>query len=212
MERDHSMFKWMMIGYSAAAVLTLFPTLWVMIRGIRLHEGGAGFAESAHFPNHGKELQQHWTRIQGTLRFWKKMATTYMSFHYYCVSWTLISSWLVPLIAIHGGDCDEIRWLIVIVSSHVALALSFYRAFNVGENMKVFRLGESGFYDLYRRLLDRPRELGPDEDSQVGEYYRQVEIIRRQIRKAEIWSSTPGDEFPSIEGRDDRKNGDSAVD
>ncbi len=191
----------LIIIYTALALGTLIPTLWAILFKVNLHGGGAGFRESLYFSDKAKTLlDQHWTRIIGTLLFWKRMATIYMRYHYYCISWTLISSWLVPLIAIHSGDCNQTRWLIVVVSSHVALALSFYRAFNVGENMKAFRLGESEFYDLYRRLLDRPQDFGKNEACQIEAYFRQVESVRRRVRRAEIWCLSSGDDMKDSMG------------
>src|SRR5207247_2136471 len=83
------------------------------------------------------------------------------------------------------------KWLLVIISSHVALALSFHRGMNVSEGMKVYRLGESEFYDLYRRLLDRPKAFGKTEDEQLDTYFSEVERIRRIVRLSET-EAIPG--------------------
>ncbi len=182
------------IIYVFLAVVTFIPILSIIVKGIKLHPGGISFDDSPHFSDSAKTLlKQHFSRIEGSLGFWKKKATTYVRFHYYCMAWTLVSSWLVPVLSVITHDLGTMKWLIVAVSSHVALALSFYRGFNIAENMKAFRHGESEFYDLYRRLLDRPHTYGVKEDEQLEEYFRQVEIIRRYIRNAETWN------FPSID-------------
>ncbi|WP_143086471.1 hypothetical protein [Amycolatopsis saalfeldensis] len=67
------------------------------------------------------------------------------------------------------------------------------RAFRVENNYKAFRHGESEFYDLYRRLLDRPMLFGGTEAVQLASYFEQVEVIRRSIRTSET------DNFPSVE-------------
>jgi len=55
----------------------------------------------------------------------------------------------------------------------------------ISDGMKAFRHGESEFFDLYRRLLDRPRLFGNDEDEQIDNYFSEVERIRRLVRNTE---------------------------
>lgn len=71
--------------------------------------------------------------------------------------------------------------------------ISFHKGLKVEQNYKAFRLGESEFYDLYRKLLDRPKTFGNSEDEQIGKYIEETAIIRRNIRNAEI------DNLPNIE-------------
>lgn len=79
------------------------------------------------------------------------------------------------------------------MSGHVALALSFHKGLRIADGMKAFRHGEPEFYDLYRRLLDRPHTLGADEETQVDSYFAEVERIRKLVRIAETES------LPSVE-------------
>lgn len=83
-----------------------------------------------------------------------------------------MSAWAVPLIGAIAPQVEgsPSKWLIVVISSHVALALSFHRGLKVAEGMKAFRHGESEFYDLYRRLLDRPQTLGQTEEVLLRQY------------------------------------------
>jgi len=60
-------------------------------------------------------------------------------------------------------------------------------------NYKAFRDGESDYYDLYRRMLDRPRAFGESESEQIDRYLEQVELVRRVVRSAET------ENFPSVE-------------
>jgi hypothetical protein len=59
--------------------------------------------------------------------------------------------------------------------------------------VKSFRLGESEFYDLYRRLLDQPKLFGENEDQQIERYFTEVEQVRRLVRSSET------DSLPIIE-------------
>jgi hypothetical protein len=175
-------------AYLAAAIVTLVPALHALFRGVQLNPGGASFQESTTFsPEAKKRLSEHYSRIAGTLAFWKNRAAVYGRFHYYCIVWTILSAWAVPLISAIAPQVENSpsKWLIVIISSHVALALSFHRGMKVSECMKAFRLGESEFYDLYRRLLDRPKKFGESEEQQLETYFSEVERIRRIVRLSE---------------------------
>jgi len=177
--------------YGILAAATLFPVLFPMICGVKLNPGGPSYNESLHFSDGAKKLlNDHYARILGTLGFWKKHAKIHRRFHYYCVCWTLISSWLVPLVGTIGADGAQ-RWLLVAVSSHVALSLSFHRGLKIQDMLRAFRLGESEFYDLHRRLLDRPLSFGNTEAKQLESYFAAVEEVRRRVRSAEA-DSMPG--------------------
>lgn len=184
--------------YLAAASITLVPMLIALFRGVELNPGGISFDETKSFSEEARtRLVEHYSRIQGTLGFWKKQATIYTRFHYYCVIWTILSAWAVPIIGsnIPTSDPASAKWLLIVVSGHVAVSLSFHRGLHVAEAMKSFRLGESDFYDLYRRLLDRPIAFGETEDQQLDKYFRQVELIRKIVRNAETETTPDADEF-----------------
>ena len=185
-------------SYLFLAVATLLPTLKDVTVGVKLNPGGASFDKAPHFSGEGKQrLQDHYTRMMGTLGFWKKRAETYTSFHYYCVIWTILSAWAVPIIAslapTAASESEYSKLLIVLVSGHVALALSFHKGLKVPDGMKAFRNGESEFYDLYRRLLDRPLTLGESEQIQIDTYFSEVERVRKFVRNSETES------LPTIE-------------
>lgn len=185
-------------GYLALALVTLVPTLRNLAVGVKLNPGGASFDQCAHFSEENrKKLDDHYSRLMGTLGFWKKRAETFTSFHYYCAVWTILSAWAVPIIASLSPAASDSaifsKLLIVLVSGHVALSLSFHKGLKVADGMKAFRHGESEFYDLYRRLLDRPHTLGNDEEAQIDRYFSEVERIRRFVRSAETES------LPSVE-------------
>lgn len=184
--------------YLIAALGTLAPIVVKTVRGVALNPGGASFESSPHFSEDNKKrLSEHYSRLTGTLEFWKKRAAIFTSFHYYCINWTIFSSWAAPIIASISPDLlnetNFSKLLIILASSHVALALSFHRGLKVAEGMKAFRHGESQFYDLYRRLLDRPETLGQNENAQIEKYISEVERIRKFVRNAET------DRLPTVE-------------
>jgi len=149
-------------GYLIAALGTLSPTLIALFGAVKLNPAGVSFDGTSRFsPSTRAVLSEHYSRLAGTLGFWKGRAAMYTRFHYY-----LLSSWAVPLVGVIAPQATgtPARWLLVIMSSHVALAISFHRGLKVVDGMKTFRHGESEFYDLYRRLLDRPQLFGKTEE------------------------------------------------
>lgn len=63
------------LAYFFAALLTGLPILLAVLRGVKLHPGGSSFDESTEFSSEAKQrLTQHYSRMQGTLAFWKKQA------------------------------------------------------------------------------------------------------------------------------------------
>jgi hypothetical protein len=172
--------------YLGLALITFMPTLKALVSGVKLNEGGASFKDSGFSERAKVRLEQHFSRLQGTLAFWKREAIRSSRFHYYCLWWTIISSSIMPFLTqtIDPKDAAS-KWLLTIVAAHIALLLSFHRGLKVAERFKAFRHGESEFYDTYRRLLDSPESFGPDEDTQLQKYFEEVQTIRKFVRNAE---------------------------
>jgi hypothetical protein len=83
----------------------------------------------------------------------------------------------------------------------------------VDDNFKAFRHGESEFYDLWRRLLDRPAVLASSSAEQLDTYFEETEKIRRFVRNAETSNMATLDEAKDVlkkkpdprAGSDDKK-------
>ena len=188
--------------YAALGVVTLLPVLHALFAGVKLKPGGASFGTVETFsPEARQKLEAHYSRLAGTLGFWKSRAAIYTRFHYYCIGWTILSAWAVPLISAVAPQevGSPSKWLVVVISSHVALAISFHRGLKVSEGMKAFRHGESEFYDLYRRLLDRPHLLGITEQEQMDAYFAEVESIRKLVRHAETETIPEVNDFRGLQ-------------
>jgi hypothetical protein len=182
------------VAYVLLAIGSFVPTFFAMVRGVKPHTGGDSFQDSLHFSNEAKsKLSQHFSRIAGTLGFWKKQAEIYRRLHYYILLWSIPATVLIPFLvqAIEPGNAS--KWMVTIVSAHTAILLSFHKAFKVDSNFKTWRAGESNFYDFYRRMLDRPDLFGKTEAEQLASYFDAVENLRAFIRNAEI------DNTPSVE-------------
>src|ERR1041385_8528086 len=84
-----SNWAWGTLAYVALAVVTFWPVLKAFLGPVPLNPGGASFKDAKHFSEEAKErLEQHFSRIQGTLGFWKKQASKFHRFHIYTVCWT----------------------------------------------------------------------------------------------------------------------------
>lgn len=165
-----------------------------MLKKVQLHPGGSSFEDSPHFSQGSKDLLvQHYSRLQGTLGFWKNEAEKYKKFHYYCLLWTIPMSILTPIIIQFIDGSFYSKLFITITTTHMALLLAIHKGFKVESNFKAFRLGESEYYDLCRKFLDRPKSFGETEEEQLEAYFRQVETIRKFVRNAET------DNIPTFE-------------
>nr|VFK58616.1 MAG: hypothetical protein BECKTC1821F_GA0114240_102524 [Candidatus Kentron sp. TC] len=189
-----TIWAWLSIGYLVVAFLTFIPTLSALLSGVKLNGEGASFEESRFSPEAKERLAQHFSRLQGTLAFWKREASRNARFHYYCLWWTIISSSMMPFLtqAIDGKDPAS-KWFLTTVATHISLLLGFHRGLKVAEHFKAFRHGESEFYDMYRRLLDKPETFGESEEEQIRTYFDETERIRRFVRTAET------DSLPMLE-------------
>ena len=199
------MDKWIVlaVGYAGLAVVTFVPVAWALARVAELKDGGPAFAESPHFQDEAQLLlEQHDARIRGTLMFWKTQAERYRRFHYYVVSWTIPSAIIIPILAQANNGTPPAKLLLTLVSAFTAILLAFHRALQVEANFRAFRNGESDFYDLRRRLLDRPQSFGATQGEQVATYFSEAEAIRRFVRNAET------NNFPTLEEVRRSVNGD----
>ena len=174
------------IVYLFVLIISFIPVAIAIMRKVTLKEGGAGFNENPYFHQESKDLlNQHYSRIQGTLGYWKNQAALYKALHYYCLIWTIPSAILIPVLTPFISDGNYSKIAITILSAATAVLLAFHRGLKVEDNLKAYRHGESEFYDLVRQLLDRPYSLGENQSEQLDAYFKEVARIRRFVRNAE---------------------------
>ena len=180
--------------YAALAIAAAIPTIYAIVKGVKPHDGGSSFESSLNFTEETKlKLVQHFSRIAGTLGFWKKQAEIFRRFHYYTLMWTIPASVVVPFLVQAISPDNSSKWFVTLVTAHSAILFAFHKGFKVDANFKTWREGESHFYDLYRRMLDRPETFGKSESEQLSTYFDEVENLRMFIRNAEI------DNTPTVE-------------
>ena len=188
------------VAYLILAAVTSAPIWSAALRGVALFPGGSSFEESTLLSEQARlRLTQHYSRIHGTLRFWKSQAELYKRLHYYCLVWTIPSSVMVPFLAQAMTTDAASKWLVTVIAAYTAILLSIHRAFKVDANYKAFRQGESEFYDLYRRLLDRPTSFGRNEEEELEGYFEAVDQLRKSVRNAETDNMPTIDELREID-------------
>jgi len=186
------------IVYLSIATLSLIPTLLAILRKVKLNPDGDGYDKSPHFNDEEKErLKQHYSRIAGTLFYWKNQSEKYRTFKNYSIFWTIIVSICIPIISQLIGKGHS-NWFLTIMSTHAALILGIYSRLKVEKNYQSFRLAESEFYDLRRELLDTPLKLATSGE-QISNFFEKVGTLRKNARKSEI------DNTPTIEDTKDKK-------
>jgi hypothetical protein len=176
--------------YIAVAFVSLVPVIWAWMRPVALNPGGPSFDESPHFSDEAKsQLTQNFERLRGTLGFWKHEARKYEWTHIYCMIWLIILATAVPVLTIasrsYGMDDLYSTIFLTCATSQISLVTGLHKFFKVEKNFKAFRLGESEFYDTYRRLLDTPEKFGKTEKDQLANYFDTVGAIRKNVRAAE---------------------------
>lgn len=187
--------------YLITSIITFLPVLSAFLKKVKLNPGGDSFMQSPHFSDENKLiLQQHFTRINGTLLFWKNKAEWYKRFHFYTICWTIPISILIPIVTQYVNTDSHSKLFLTVISVHTAILIAFHRALKVENNYKAFRHGESDFYDIYRRMLDRPKSFGETESEQIENYFIDVEKIRKTVRISET------DNLPILDEVDKKKN------
>ncbi len=167
---------------------TILHILQALLMKIELHDGGSGFEENKKFSKEiQEELIQNYSRIQGTLIFWKNRAILYGRLSKYTVIWCIISSYFIPILVQHYNPENlSAKLFLTILPCFSGLLIAISKGLKAEELYRNFRLGESEFFDLRRRLLDRPQSLGNNEREQVDKYFEQAEKIRQIARATEL--------------------------
>ncbi len=183
---------WLISIYIFIGLITVsgIPIVFAILRKVKLNPGGNSFEECTCFSDDSKlRLESHFSRMQGTLVFWKNKAELYKFLHYYFLIWSTVIITTVPIILQFITKENYSSIFLTVISTFSAIFMGLHKLLKVQYNYRDFRLGESEFYDLYRKLLDQPHLFGIDEESQINSYFSQVEQIRKKIRDLETDNS-----------------------
>lgn len=192
MEIVNQLDKWLVasVVYCFLATLSFIPVLKAILKKVELLPGGSSYDESPFFTQDQKErLNQHYSRIQGTLGYWKNRAAKHYRFHLYTIIWTTTISITIPILVQALGDNNSSKFLLTIISLHSALLIGFHRVFKVERNYQSFRTAESEFYDLRRSFLDNALKNQSNMDEAIDKFFDEVGKLRIMARKEEIDNS-----------------------
>jgi hypothetical protein len=156
-------------------------------------------------------MSLNFERLAGTLVFWKFEAAKYRAAHYYCLFWTIPSAVLIPILTQAVRGSPNGTTLVTVISAFTAILLALHRGLKIEENYRGFRHGESEFYDLFRRMLDRPAAFAKNPKAQLDSYLLETETIRRFVRNAETNNMATLDEARQLlkgtEAKKDHESG-----
>jgi len=86
--------------YILIAFLSFIPVILAMIKKIKLHPDGHGYDNCDFFSEtQKKRLIDHYSRIEGTLSYWKNRAQKYVRYYRYCLIWNTFIVILIPIIS-----------------------------------------------------------------------------------------------------------------
>ncbi len=167
--------------------ITTIRILIALLKRVKLNNGGVGFDQATSFSENSRErLKAHYSRILGTLTYWKNQACAYGRLYRHAVISTIVSAVLIPvLIQVYDRQDIWARVFLTVLSTWIGLLIALSRGFKAEELFRGFRKCESDFYDVRRQLMDRPKTFGDDEEKQLESYFEFVGRIRKAGRDLE---------------------------
>ena len=177
------------IALAIGILVTTIPITTAFLKKIKLNDVGTWFQDGSNLGDQQTRLQEHFSRIQGTLVFWKNKAAAHHRLHSARVIWSLISAVSLPVLIQFYDSSD--KWAVAFLTGLtiwtgfiVALAYTFKSE----QKYQGFRQQESDYYDISRNLLDFPDDNADTLKVQVDEYIKKVENIRKFARNVETGS------------------------
>lgn len=167
-------------------IATIAPIIWSFLGLTDLFPPGEWFDSSEELSEYRSRLISHYSRITGTLRFWKSKAAAHQRLYNAQVIWATLSGVALPVLVQYFNKTTywPTLFLTILTSwNGVLLALTF--TLNSRELHRGFRQQESDFYDESRRLLNAARKDDPQLSTKVEEYIELVASIRRVGRRVE---------------------------
>src|SRR5215471_9555213 len=86
--------------------------------------------------------------LSADLIAWNKLGQVYRRFQFYSVTWTILASVLVPILAQAIDGSVEAKWFLTLVSVHASLLLAFNKGLSVDDKVKLYRDAQNDLSDL----------------------------------------------------------------
>ena len=182
----HSWWQAGTLALSIAIIGTTVPIIWGFLGYATLHPPGDWFDSSKELTEYRTRLVSHYSRISGTLVYWKTKAAAHQRLYYSQVIWASMSGVTLPVLIQYfekSSQWPTVFLTILTTWNGILLVLAF--TLNSRELYRGFRQQESDFYDESRRLLNKARHDDPELHDKVEEYINLVASIRRVGRRIE---------------------------
>lgn len=170
-------------------LITIVPIIRAFLKKIDLHSVGTWFENANNLGAEQERLQEHFSRIRGTLVYWKNKAAYYQRLDSARVVWSLISAVTLPVLVQFYDATD--KWAVgfmTLLTTWTGFIVTLAYTFKAEQKYQGFRQQESDYYDISRTLLDFPNKDPDLLKQQVDEYIQKVADIRRFARRIETGS------------------------
>ena len=169
-----------------AIIGTLIPIVWGFLVFATLFPPGDWFDSSEELSDYRSRLVSHYSRITGTLRYWKTKAIAHQRLYNSQVIWAALSGVTLPVLVQYfekSTNWPTIFLTILTMWNGVLLVLTF--TLNSRELYRGFRQQESDFYDESRQILNAAQRDDPELHEKVEKYIKRIASIRRVGRRVE---------------------------
>ena len=183
---SHSWWQAGTLALLVAIIGTLISIIWGFLGFSTLLPPGDWFDSSEELSQHRTRLVSHYSRIVGTLTFWKSKAAAHQRLYYAQVMWASLSGVTLPVLIQYFEKSTEWPTLfLTILTTWNGILLVLAYTLHSRELYRGFRQQESDFYDESRKLLNAARGDDPELDKKIEGYIKLVASIRRVGRRVE---------------------------
>lgn len=165
---------------------TVVPVAQALLHQVKLDKAPVWMEESGLLGKEKERVEAHYSRLKGTLVYWKNEAAAHQRLHMARVVWSLLSAVLMPVLIQYYDATD--KWANAFLTSlttwtGIIVALAY--TLKSEHRYQGIRQQESDYYDLARDFLDSLKPGDPDLVTKVDTYFEATKAIRRTARKVE---------------------------
>lgn len=173
------------VGLAAGIVITVLSVGQAFLNQVRLDEAPRWVEEVTNLGSQADRMRDHFSRMKGTLVFWKNEAKAHYRLDVARVVWSLLSAVLLPVLV---QLYDTAIWANVFMTTFTTwtgLVVALAYTMKSEQRYQGMRQQESDYYDLTRHLLDFAKPDDPNLEAKVDQYIADVEKIRQAARRVE---------------------------
>jgi len=173
-------------GLLFSIVITIVLIVFAFLNFEKLNKQGKWFDTAEQLGDQQQRVLDHYSRIIGTLQFWKSKAIAHYRLHLARVIWSLLSGVTLPvLVQFYDKTIPSAVLFMTIYTTWTGFIIVLAFTLRSEEKYQGFRQQESDFYDKSRELLDFAKNNAPNLEKKVDEYIETINQIRKVGRKVE---------------------------